>query len=129
MRDYIPKSTTDVAAVERLKRLPLETVRKDVPILLEWMQDTHWDVAREIAQYLLPYINEITDELLFVLNSDDSMWKSYLINILIARSKTKLDPILIDALRKLAEHPSLIEIEDGTDETAKRVLENSDLCS
>jgi len=38
---------------------------------LEWSQDTHWEVAEGIAKYLVPHVNEIAQELLFVLNTDD----------------------------------------------------------
>jgi len=75
-KNYIPQNRCDVIAVQRLKDLPFESVKKNVPELLEWLQDTHWEVAEGIANYLLPHVNEITQELLFVLNTDDGMWKS-----------------------------------------------------
>jgi Domain of unknown function (DUF5071) len=126
--DYIPKNTNDVAAVERLKHLPFELVRQDVTVLLEWLQDGHWDVAEGIAEYLAPHVNEITQELLFVLNTNDGMWKYFIIYGLIARSKNKLDPDLIKALSRIAGHPSKIEAEDTVDEAAKDIIANKFLC-
>jgi hypothetical protein len=127
-KDYIPQNTNDIMAVERLKQLSFEAVRKDVPVLLEWLQDGHWDVAEGIAQYLVPHINEISQELVFVLNTDDSMWKYFIIYGLIARSQDKLAPSLIEALRRIAEYPSNIEIEDTVDEAAKEIIANKSLC-
>jgi uncharacterized protein DUF5071 len=127
-KDYIPKNIYDVASVERLKRLPFESVRNDVPALLEWLQDLHWDVAHGIAKYLTPHVNEITPELIFVLHTNDGMWEYWIINSLIARSQNKLDPTLIKALRRIAEHPSKIEAEDGVDESAKQIISNNVLC-
>jgi hypothetical protein len=127
-KDYIPNNIYDVAAVERLKDLPFEFVRKDVPALLEWLQDTHWDVAEGIAEYLVPHVNEITQELLFILNSDDGMWKYFVIYILIARSRNKLNPVLIETLSRIAEHPSKIDAEDTVDEAAKEIIMNKALC-
>ncbi|OKS85081.1 DUF5071 domain-containing protein [Mucilaginibacter polytrichastri] len=126
--DYIPKNINDVAAVERLKHLPFELVKEDVSTLLEWLQDGHWGVAEGIAEYLIPHVNEITQELVFVLNTDDGMWKYCIIYILIARSKDKLDPDLIKALSRIAEHPSRIEAEDAVDEAAKDIITNKVLC-
>jgi hypothetical protein len=123
-KNYIPSNIYDVAAVERLKCLPFEYIKKDIPVLLEWLQDTHWDVAEGIAEYLIPHINEITEELLFILNSDDGMWKYFVINILIAHSKSKLSPLLIEKLIKIAKHPSKNEIEDTVDEAAQRIINN-----
>jgi hypothetical protein len=127
-KDYIPNNIYDVAAVERLKHLPFEFVRKDVPALLEWLQDTHWDVAEGIAEYLVPHVNEITQELLFILNSNDGMWKYFVICVLIARSQNKLNPLLIEALNRIAEHPSKIDAEDTVDEAAKDIIMNKALC-
>lgn len=127
-KDFIPKSIYDIAAVERLKHLPFEAVREHVPALLEWLQDTHWDVAEGIAKYLAPHVNKIKNELLFILDSNDGMWKYFVIYILIARSQDKLDPALIEALRKIAEHPSDIDAEDRVDEAAKHILMNEFLC-
>ena len=109
-------------------KLSLESVREDVPKLLEWGQDGHWDVAGGIYEYLAPYVNEIAPEIQFVLNSDDSTWKYFLICGLIARSKTKLNPALTNALRQIAEQPSRMDAEDCVDEAARSVITNKSLC-
>ena len=127
-KDYIPQNTHDIEAVEHLKYLSFESVRDDIPVLLEWLQDGHWEVAERIAEYLLPHVNKITLELLFILDTDDGMWKYFVICGLIARSKEKLAPDLIKALRRIAENPSKIDAEDGVDEVAKDVIANKFLC-
>ena len=111
-RDYIPKTTDDMAAVEKLKLLPFESVMADVPILLEWLQDGHWEVAEGIAKYLVPHVNKIVTALLFVLNSNDGMWKYFIICSLTSRSKEKLSPELIETLRRIAGNPSKMDAED-----------------
>jgi hypothetical protein len=127
-KDYIPKNVYDIAAVERLKKLPFESVREDVPALLEWLQDGHWDIAGEMRDYLLPYINIITHELIFILNTEDSVWKSFVICGLIALSPHKLEPSLIEVLKRIAEHPSKFDAENGLDEAAKGIITNKVLC-
>lgn len=127
-KNYIPQNIHDIKAIEYLNALPFEAIKSDVPKLLEWLQDGHWDVAQGIAQYLIPYINEITQELMFVLDTDDGMWKYFVICGLLQRSRNKLDPSLIQALRQIAEHPSNIDAEDGVDEVAKLIITNKQLC-
>ena len=128
-KDYIPENIHDIMAVERLKHLPFEAIKEDIPKLLEWLQDAHWDVAQGISKYLLPHVNKITQELLFILNTDDGMWKYFVICILIARSQEKLDPALIKVLKRIAEQPSKTDAEDGVDDVAKAVISNKMLCS
>ena len=123
-KNYIPKDIYDILAVKYLQYLPFKAIKEDVPKLLEWLQDLHWEVAPGIAQYLIPHINEITSELLFVLNTNDGMWKYCIINGLIKRSQSKLDPRLINALKRIAEHPSIIDAEDAVDEAAKEIIAN-----
>ncbi len=127
-KDFIPTSIYDLSAVERLKKMPFESVKDDVAELLEWLQDTHWDVAEGIAEYLVPHVNEIKQELLFILNSNDGMWKYFVIYILIGRSQYKLDPELIEVLRRIAEHPSDVDAEDTVDDAAMDILKNEFLC-
>ena len=127
-RDYIPQNIRDIQAIEQIKKLPFESIRDDVPALLEWLKDTHWPVAPGIAEYLVPYVNEITQELLFIFETDDSMWKYFVIYILIGRSQEKLAPELIKALKKIAEYPSKTDEEDSVDEAAKDILANKFLC-
>lgn len=128
-KKYIPKNTHDIDAVRHLKNLPFQSIKDDVPLLLEWLQDTHWDVAEGIAEYLSSHVSKITKELLDILNSNDGMWKYFLIYGLIARSKERLDTELITALTRIAEHPSETEKEDGVDEAAKNIISNRQLCS
>jgi len=85
-KDYIPQNTHDLLAVKRLKDLPFEVVREDIPKLLEWLQDAHWEVAEGIADYLVSHVNDITQELLVIFNTADGMRKYCVISILIPRS-------------------------------------------
>jgi len=63
---HIPKNKFDFAAVDQLCLLPFEVVKKDVLLLMEWLQDGNWPVAEGIAKYLKPHVNEISPELIAV---------------------------------------------------------------
>ncbi len=125
--NYIPKHKHDIPAVECLERLSFEVIKNDVPLLLEWLQDGNWPVAEGVAEYLTPHINEISRELMVVLNSDDGMWKYWIICGLLVQFPKKLDLMLIDAVRRIAEHPTSIEIADEVNEVAKDLIETKRL--
>ncbi|MBB5397171.1 DUF5071 domain-containing protein [Mucilaginibacter sp. AK015] len=127
-KNHIPQNIYDVTAVEHLLSLPFDAVKSDVPELLTWLQDMHWPVADGIADYLVPHVNDITDELISILQTDDSLWKYYIMRVLIARSHRKLQPGLIKVIKYLAENPSEIDVDDNVDEAAKEILANKLLC-
>jgi hypothetical protein len=122
MKNYIPKTKFDVQAVQNLSVLPLETIRTDIPQLLEWMQDMNWPVGRGIAKYFTPHINEIKENLLDILKSNDDIWKYWIINSLIAYSEINIDQELISIIKRIANHPSRGEIEEGVDVAAKELI-------
>jgi hypothetical protein len=121
MKSYIPKSKSDTIAVEHLKKLDFNLVREDVSKLLECLQDMHWDIAYGIAEYLAPHVNEIKEELLNILSSNDEIWKHGVISFLMAKSPNKLQPELISILKRIAEHPTKSETDDGVDLAAKEL--------
>ena|SRR5437588_6963061 len=129
MKKHIPKNINDLKAVEYLKSLPFETVRSDIPELLEFLQDFHWDIAHKVAPYLIPHINQIKHELLFILNSKDEEWKFHIIRGLIEHSANKLDEDLIKIIRRIAEQPTEREIQSDVDWAAKKIIANKLLCN
>jgi hypothetical protein len=128
MKNYIPKNKSDFTAIEYLKSLPFEVVRSDIPKLLEWLQDLHWEIAHEVAPYLIPHVNEIKDDLLFILSTNDEEWKFNIIRGLIEHSTNKLNEDLIKVIRRIAERPTEREIESDVDWAAKKIIANKLLC-
>ena len=122
MKNYIPKSKFDLDAIEELKTLSFETVKANVPKLLEWMQDMNWPVGYGIATYFAPHVNSIKKELLDILNTDDELWKYWIIGSLISRSHDNPDQELIFIIKRIAEHPTKNEKEDCVDEVAIAVI-------
>ncbi|TWR25809.1 DUF5071 domain-containing protein [Mucilaginibacter pallidiroseus] len=127
-KNYIPKHKSDMGAIRILFTLPIEKVREDVPQLLECIQDLHWDIAHEIINYFAPHINKIARELKYILNTNDSIW-AYNAIILVSKSTEKLDPDLFTAIKRIAEHPTTMELEDEVEHLAKIVLANKSLCN
>ncbi|PTQ99860.1 uncharacterized protein DUF5071 [Mucilaginibacter yixingensis] len=123
MKDYVPQNKFDEKAIACLQSLPFEAVRNDVWELLEWLQDMNWPVAYDVAVYLAPHVNEIKDDLIKIFNTDDTLWQMWIICGLIGRSPIKPDAELLTIIRRIAEHPTKIEIEEEVDLVAKDVLE------
>jgi len=79
MKNYLPEHKSDVEAVEYLKSLPLENVKADVPRLLECIQDLHWDIAHGVAEYLIPHIGEIQQQLIYIFKTEDEYGNTMLL--------------------------------------------------
>ena len=122
MKNYIPQFKTDEQAIECLNSLAFETVRADVPELLEWVQDLHWDSAHGVAKYLVPHVHEIQEELLDILKTNDEIWKFNIIKVLIAKSPNKLGPELMSMIRRIADHPTKAEKEEDVDVAASEII-------
>ena len=75
----IPKDKHDIEAVHRLKKYPFDEIKAIIPQLLEWLQDINWPVAKPLVDYLKPYTELISNELLAIIKSDDYMWKYWII--------------------------------------------------
>lgn len=125
MKDYIPKDKFDIRAVEKLNSISFETIKQDVPKLLEWLQDANWPVANPIAIYLLPHLGEIEKELLYIFNTDDLVWQYWIMHIfLLANSSYKPGAKLMSALKRIAEHPTESEIHEELNTIASELLNN-----
>lgn len=123
-KNYIPKDKSDIIAVKNLNSLLFDVVKSDVPRLLESLQDMHWDIAFGVAKYFIPYVSDISNELLLILKTGDENWKFNIINALVKYSPDKLDPELLREIERIAKYPSEGEIEDGAHFAAKQIIEN-----
>ena len=111
MKKYIPKTKDDINAIHELKNYAFEDIKGDIMVLLEWMQDMHWDISHDIAIYFRPYVNEIEDDLITILESNDEEWKHGVLCFLIGKSSKKLSRKLVDVLKRIADKPNAKEIE------------------
>ncbi|RVU01299.1 DUF5071 domain-containing protein [Mucilaginibacter limnophilus] len=119
IRNLIPKDKFDESGVEELKKLSFEQIKPIIPNLLEWMQDMNWPVARCIADILEPFAHRITYEILYILKSDDVMWKFWILCVLI---KSTNDPLILKEIERLAKNPTREEIENDVDLVAISIL-------
>lgn len=123
MKDYIPKNKGDFDAIKKLKKMPFESIKEDVPELLIWLQDMNWPVAYDVNQYLLPHISKIQQELLDILTTNDEMWIYWIFGSLIVKSDERPNDEILAIANRLANNPTKWEKENDLDEVAKEVIE------
>ena len=122
-KSYIPKNKHDLNFLEDLENKNISEIKDDIPKLLEWLQDGNWPVAPYVANYFLPHINEVKDEIIQILRTNDEMWKYWIINGLLYTSTIIPDKMILLELKKLAEKPTFNEKDAEVDISAIDVLE------
>lgn len=96
-KNLVPNNKEDLNFIHNLKLKSISEIRDIIPQLLEWMQDMNWPQAPLIADYFSPYINEIQEELISILKSNDVMWKYWILHSLILHSEiTPSQKILLE---------------------------------
>ena len=119
IRQLIPKHKDDQIVIEQLKKLSFEEVRPIVPDLLECLQDINWPIAGPIAEVLQPFTDKIVAEIIFVLKTNDGIWKLWVLTTLLRTTKNQ---ILLKEIDRIARCPTRDEIEEEVNNEAVEIL-------
>ena len=103
LQQLIPKEKGDMEAVEILNAFTYAQVKPIIPQLLIWLQDMNWPVARPVAEYLRQFTEEISPELLNILQGDDEMWKYWIIDVF---GSTTTNTAVIKEMERIAYNPT-----------------------
>ena len=125
-KPYIPKSKFDDEAVALLQTMTPDQIREDVPALLEWLQDANWPIYPKVRDYLIPYVNDIKEEILEVFQTYDDTWKRNMLCGLLGNAQGQLDEMLIPTLRRMASAPTFGEKDEEIDIAAAHILEEQE---
>lgn len=117
--NLIPKDKSDFQTVELLKNYNFQQIKPIVPDLLEWLQDMNWPVSRPIADFLIPFTEEISSELIKILKTNDEMWKYW---ILLSFGKNIKNKSVLNEIERITKNPSQGEIENDVFEIANEIL-------
>ncbi|MDR6157669.1 hypothetical protein QF023_001185 [Chryseobacterium sp. SLBN-27] len=122
---HLPSNKSDLSFVNELYKInDIYTIKEDIPILMEWLQDYNWPPADLICEFLLKFpLITYKKEILEILNSNDNVWKYWILLRLIKPSVTKKDQWLIPRIRDITINPSVGEKEDEVDEIANEIVE------
>lgn len=113
LSELLPKDKFDLERATALVSIGYPTVAPILPELLEWIQDMNWPVARIIATFLASIGKPLTEEVRRILQTQDHLWKYWVLLSVVARS-----PELAATL-----YPDLVKIVEGdpVDEDEKEV--------
>ena len=121
---FVPKHKDDFQAVEFLRKTDFERFKAHVNELLSWIQDMNWPVAKEIAEILSSYTNNIKKQIIYIIRGDDDIWKYWCIRELLYFTKEKeLDCEIISELKRIVSDPTKGEVEEEVNLIAKETLE------
>ena len=118
----IPKDKFDKEFAGNLNKYSISEVKEYIPQLLEWLQDGNWPVATPVGEYLQPHVNEIEDEIMGVLHTDDGVWKYWTLGLIYNYDKLPGDKIMAE-VKRIAKYPTPHDIEEELQERAIEILE------
>ncbi|OJX50122.1 MAG: hypothetical protein BGO88_05385 [Flavobacterium sp. 38-13] len=122
-QNLVPNNKEDLNFINNLKLKSISEIRDIIPQLLEWMQDMNWPQAPLIADYFSPYINEIQEELISILKSNDEIWKYWILHGLILHSEITPSQKILLEVKRVYLNASKQEKEEEVDVIAKEILE------
>ncbi|WP_291285208.1 DUF5071 domain-containing protein [Flavobacterium sp.] len=119
VKNLIPKDKFDFETVEQLKNYSFEEIESIIPDLLKWLQDMNWPVSRPIAALLIPYCEKISSEILKILQSQDQVWKYWILDTF---GEIIKDQMVLNEIERIAKDPTKEEIDEEVSEIAKKII-------
>jgi hypothetical protein len=123
MDQLIPKNKSDIETAEKLNRYSIDELRPIIPALLEWMQDGNWPVFYPIRLFFEKHVEEIQNEILDILKTNDNLWKYW---IILNLGKGINDKRLISEIKRIAFNPTEFEKAEELDEISKELILEKD---
>lgn len=120
--DYLPTDKHDFDRVHQLKQMERTALLPLLPDLMEWIQDMNWPIAREVAELLLTFPNELVPLIKEVLATNDDVWKYWCLIILVKKLPEDMRKHLKAELTRLVESPTAGEKLEELDEIAREIL-------
>ncbi|HOH37098.1 MAG TPA: DUF5071 domain-containing protein [Spirochaetota bacterium] len=80
LKKFIPKNKFDVVSVSELSKYEYSFYKPILGNLFEWIQDINWPVAKVIIPLLIKAEKDIIPYVKDILNSNDSIWKYWVIS-------------------------------------------------
>ncbi|MFY0634475.1 MAG: DUF5071 domain-containing protein [Vannielia sp.] len=102
----IPADKHDLPAVRRAAALPAQELVPLLPALLEWVQDANWPVARPVAALLASTGEALLPHLETVFAGEDSVWKYWIIDLVVPALSPEVRARLHSRLTQLADSPA-----------------------
>ena len=120
IKALIPKDKSDIETAETLSNHSFKEVQPIIPDLLEWLQDGNWPVSKTVADFLISFTDDISQEILYILKGTDEVWKYW---ILIIFGKTITNEIVINEIKRIATNPTDGEFNERVNEIAIEITQ------
>lgn len=121
-RICIPRNKHDLLAIEHAKGAGFPALNEVLPELLAWLEDANWPVALPTASVLAGAGSEIVPPIRDILKGNDSIWKFWVIDLLVRHLKPDVQSELRADLLHLANEPTADEKLEEVDCIAREVL-------
>ena len=122
IKELLPRGKHDFERVDLLKKVERDALRPIIPELLKWLQDTNWPISAEVGKMLLPFDSDLIPYIQDIFQTDDDMWKYWILSELVSKLSKKAKSGLTDDLNRFAYHPTAWEQEEGVDEIAIAII-------
>lgn len=117
------KRQHDFDSVNKLKECDKDTLRKVIPDLLIWLQDTNWPISFAVRDILIQFDKELISHIKQILNSNDAMWKYWIITELLNRMTQDAREKVRQELVRLSDNPEPCDVDAEVDEAAQELLQ------
>ena len=121
INDLIPKDKFDTSGISLLTTIDVDEAEPILGVLLEWIQDINWPVAKELLNVLPRFHSGLIPHIKAVLNSDDDIWKCWVL-VMLKNFPPETVSILSTEIKRIADSPTQTEILEGANEYAKELL-------
>jgi len=118
MRMLLPKDKFDNRHIDKLDKLSDEEIAPLIPPLLEWLQDYNFPIAKDVLQILKRREDIVVPHILTVFEGEDTMWKYWMMELLIPSFSPAHQAEMKGALQKLMSPNSSDEDAQCLAETA-----------
>ena len=123
-KQFLPKNKDDIESIRKLQKYAFKDIEPFAMELFKCLQDMNWPIARPVADYLRPFLDKLTIEILEIFRSEDHIWKYWVINEFFVNTDWKANQKLIDELIRMRDNPKLEELEDEVNVIASLALDN-----
>ena len=120
--DLIPKNKFDLSSIEQLKLIDATEAEPILSDLLEWIQDLNWPVAKALFYILLRFDKKFVPHIRSVFNSDDDIWKCWILCMLKDFSPDTVK-LLSYEIKRMASNPTTSELLEETNIYASDIVQ------
>jgi len=123
LREIVPTDKSDVDRAEAAVAAGFPAVEPVLGVLVEWLQDANWPVARVLIPFLQSVGEPLIPHIWSVLRSDDLLWKYWVISLLIPALPRDAAALFRGELERLTYHPEPNERREELDQQASLALQ------